>query len=320
MARRTRRTHSLITPARLRAGGVLLLAGALGAALGLTVVGGRRADSDLRRSQPVASRPVEKASQLRSRSTAARNPKGWERHASAFDDQGGPLMAVVIDDVGLDQEAARALIAIDAPLTLAFLPYAPQSPMLAKAAHDANRDVVVHMPMEPLGDEDPGPNALRVGLDGESVRRRVSDGLATFPRAVGLNNHMGSRFTADQDGMASVMQAIKPVDLIFLDSLTTSQSRGYDEAKRAGLTALRRDVFLDNQRDVEAILAQLDAAEDLARRRGHAIAIGHPHPETLEAIRGYLARDERVALAPISAIAARLRNADNPSPERSAAR
>ncbi|MBI1265525.1 MAG: divergent polysaccharide deacetylase family protein [Alphaproteobacteria bacterium] len=193
-----------------------------------------------------------------------------------------PMLAIIIDDVGPDVAVARRLIGLDPPVTLAILPYAALAPQLAREAQDARREVFVHLPMEPGGLDDPGPWALSRAHDARAIAARVRWAFGRMPGAAGFNNHMGSGFTSDADAMARVFAALAGSEaLVFVDSLTGPRSVAAEAARDAGFAALRRDVFLDNDRDQAAIAARLEEALALAASRGHAIAIGHPYPETL---------------------------------------
>lgn len=198
-----------------------------------------------------------------------------------------PRIALVIDDVGLDLDAAARVTDIPAALTIAVLPYAPASVDVAHGAGSAGHDVLVHMPMEPLGLADPGPNALRVGLDDDDLQARTLWAFARVPGAVGLNNHMGSRFTQDPGALRAALLAVSD-EALFLDSKTVPGSRGAAVARGLDMPVLERDVFLDHVIDPRQIVDQLAAAEELARTRGWAVAIGHPHDETLDALEDWL--------------------------------
>lgn len=193
----------------------------------------------------------------------------------------GPRIVLVIDDVGLDVAAARRVMDLPVTANLAILPYADAAASLASEAQARGLDVLVHMPMEPLGLADPGPNALRLGLSASDLAVRARWAMARIPGAIGFNNHMGSRFTQDPAALRQAMSAIVRDDLVFLDSRTSAQSRGGAVARGLGLDVLERDVFLDHVVEAEAIQARLDEAEALARRRGFAVVIGHPHDVTL---------------------------------------
>ncbi len=194
----------------------------------------------------------------------------------------GPRIVLVIDDVGLDLAAAQRVIDLPVATSLAVLPYADAATTVAQRARRAGRDVLVHMPMEPLGLADPGPNALRLGLEREDLELRARWAMARVPGAIGFNNHMGSRFTQDPAALRIAMSAIAEEGLIFLDSRTSAASRGSAVARGLGLDVLERDVFIDHELDADAILAALEEAETLALRRGHAVLIGHPHDITLD--------------------------------------
>ncbi len=193
-----------------------------------------------------------------------------------------PVLAIIMDDIGPDIAVARRVMALDPPVTLAILPYAAAAPALAREALEAGREVFVHLPMEPGGLDDPGPWALSRAQDDQAVSERVRWAFARVPGATGFNNHLGSGFTSDAQAMARVFAALTGSEaLIFVDSLTSPRSIAARSARDAGFPALRRDVFLDTDRDEAAISARLEEALALAASRGHAIAIGHPYRETL---------------------------------------
>ena len=203
-----------------------------------------------------------------------------------------PRIALVIDDVGLDMGAAERTANLGVSISMAVLPYAERSRSVAELVRGAGHDLLVHMPMEPLGLADPGPHALRVGLSEEELRLRVRWAFARVPGAIGLNNHMGSRFTQDSNVLRPVLEAVSEESGLFLDSMTTPHSRGAVIARGVGLTALERDIFLDHTIDRAAITARLDELEALASLRGWAIAIGHPHAETLDALEVWIGEVE----------------------------
>ncbi|MEC9250072.1 MAG: divergent polysaccharide deacetylase family protein [Pseudomonadota bacterium] len=203
-----------------------------------------------------------------------------------------PRIALVIDDVGLDVAAAQRTASLDAPITMAVLPYADASRDIAGLVREAGHDLLVHMPMEPLGLADPGPHALRVDQTAEELQLRVRWAFARVPGAVGMNNHMGSRITQDVSAMRPVLEVVSQEAGLFLDSMTTAESRGAAVARGLGLTAMERDIFLDHTIDPAAISARLDDVEALAHLRGWAIAIGHPHDATLDALEAWISEAE----------------------------
>ena len=132
-------------------------------------------------------------------------PPAWRRNAVPVSVQAGqPRIAIVLDDLGLDRAASRRAIDLPGPLTLAFLTYANDLERFAARARTAGHELLLHVPMEPIGHDDPGPEVLQTGMDPHELRRRIEWGLARFSGFVGINNHMGSKFTASVDGMAEI--------------------------------------------------------------------------------------------------------------------
>ena len=200
-----------------------------------------------------------------------------------------PMIAIVIDDVGIDQDRTRRAIALPPPLTMAFIPYGYNLKELTKLAHDGGHELIVHMSMQPNDPgANPGPNALLVTLEQDELMRRLVWALGRFPDYVGLSNHMGSKFTAWSKGMGLVLAELKARDLLFLDSLTAGGSVGYRLSRKIGLPFAVRDVFLDNDVAEGAIRNQLFELESVARRRGYAIGIGHPYDATIEVLAKWL--------------------------------
>jgi uncharacterized protein len=234
----------------------------------------------------------------------------WQRYAAtAPAGDGRPWVAVVIDDLGLDRKRSARTVALPGPLTLAWLPYAHDVTQQATVARARGHEILLHLPMQPQGKENPGPNALTVDLSSTEIRKRVAHGLALLPEAVGLNNHMGSRFTRDAAAMAPVVAELKERGQLFLDSRTALNSIAGDVAKAAGVPTTSRDVFLDNEPIPVAVAERLAETEALARKRGQAIAIGHPHDVTLDALEPWLRSlsARGLVLAPVSAIVKRER-------------
>lgn len=202
-------------------------------------------------------------------------------------------VALVIDDMGLDRRRSDRTVRLPGALTLAYLPYAQDLPGQTRAARAAGHEVILHMPMEPLGPHDPGPSALRATLGEEENLGRLRAALAAVPGAVGVNNHMGSRFTENAAALGPILAEIGARGLYFLDSRTSPRSLAYTTARELGVPALGRDVFLDDSNDPDAITTQIAAMEARARRTGSVIAIGHPREATLEALEAWLATAER---------------------------
>lgn len=230
----------------------------------------------------------------------------WQKNAVASHPPSGALrIAIVIDDVGIDRPRSERTLALPAPVTLAFLPYARDVRALARRAREDGHEILVHMPMEPMGGSvDPGPVTLTHAMTPERFNRLLAENLEALDGYVGINNHMGSRLTADPQAMARVMIQMRRRGLLFLDSRTVAQSVAADTAAAFGVPHAARDVFLDNDPDPAAVRAALARLEATARRNGSAIAIGHPKDATLAALESWIPTLEAkgFALVPISAL------------------
>ncbi len=221
---------------------------------------------------------------------------------------GRPAIALVIDDVGVDVKRSRRAVALEAPLTIAFLTYANDVAALATTARRNGHELIVHVPMEPIDlGSNTGPNALLATLDDGELMRRLRWALTRFDGYVGISNHMGSRFTAWEPGMRRVLGEIHKRGLLYLDSRTTPDSASTPLARALGLPYATRDVFLDNDPTADAVRRQLDELERIAKRRGYAIGIGHPREATIEVLSVWLreVKERGFVLVPISAIVQR---------------
>ena len=202
---------------------------------------------------------------------------------------GRPVLAIVIDDMGLGRPRALQVIGINGPLTLSLMTYADDLPGLVKQAHGAGHEVMAHLPMEPVNPkENPGRGALFGKMDDATIRQQIAEDLDGWSGYVGINNHMGSKFTADKAHMAVVMAELKTRGLMWLDSRTINDSAGPGAARAAGVPFITRDIFLDNVETVDAVRVQLELAKATAKSSGTAVAIGHPHDATIAALREWL--------------------------------
>jgi uncharacterized protein len=230
----------------------------------------------------------------------------WRQYALAVPDPGDrPMIAVVIDDMGMDRKRSARVTGLPGPLTLSFLTYADDLAKQGDRARSAGHELMLHVSMEPTSSTvDPGPNVLLASDPPDEIRRRLVWGLERFGGFVGINNHMGSKFTENRIGMDVVMAELKARGLLFLDSRTTPKSIGAVAARQAGVPAAQRNVFLDNVNEVAAVKARLAETERVAKRTGAAIAIGHPRDATLQALAEWVpALSERgFVLVPLSAI------------------
>ena len=211
-------------------------------------------------------------------------------HPPAPHTQGTAELAIIVDDLGHDRASADSLLALPFPITVSVLPHLAFSSDVAEEAYRRGDQVMLHLPMESLSEGEPSEGAvpesieLRVGMDRSQVASTVDAMLESVPHVAGVNNHQGSRATADPALMQALMPVLRERSLFFIDSRTTAVTVAFDSAETAGVRAASRKVFLDDTQTREAVLAQLDLAARDALRDGSAIAIGHPHPATIAAL------------------------------------
>jgi uncharacterized protein len=259
---------------------------------------------------PEAPKPVEEAAfrpPAPPRVAAAR--PAWVRFAVPAPPSGNrPLVAVVLDDLGLDRARTAEAIQLPGPLTLSFMTYASDLGPQTEAARQAGHELFLHVPMEAVDRHaDPGPRGLFTSQSRDEILDRLRWGLGRFDGFVGINNHMGSKFTSDARAMTPVIEELRARGLVFLDSRTSPASSGIRLANAYGVPHAARDVFLDDDQTPSAIAKQLARVEELARQHGTAIAIGHPHDTTITALRAWLPKvdGKELVLVPISAVVRR---------------
>jgi len=205
----------------------------------------------------------------------------------------GPKLAIILDDLGNDREAAEAVFALHYPLTISVLPYHAHSTEIAEEAQRRGMEVMLHLPMRAIANETPEAHQLEAGMSSEEVARALNGMLESVPTASGVNNHEGSLATTDVKLMAELMPLLKQKDLFFVDSRTTAATVAFEAAEHSGVRSGFRNVpFLDDVQDAGAIRKQLELAFRGAKQKGAAIAIGHPHAETLQALKEILPRAE----------------------------
>ena len=231
----------------------------------------------------------------------------WRRNAVAAPAADGRYrIAVIIDDLGPSPTAFDRVAALPAPLTVAIMSYAEEAPKLAQLARKAGHEVLVHVPMEPEGNVNPGPHALTTEQTRAAFEQQLAWDLDRFEGYVGINNHMGSKVTASTERMSWLFEELEQRGLMFVDSRTTKETVAPMLAEHFGLPFAERDVFLDNEFGADAVEAQLKVLESEARKYGYAVAIGHPHTGTIAALKAWLPTlaDRGYVLVPVSDIAA----------------
>jgi len=199
------------------------------------------------------------------------------------------MVAIIIDDLGMGGKVTRELLAIDCPLNFSILPFLPHSKDTAREARKRGFLVMLHLPMEPKGypgpDKDPGKGAIFVNTSRKEIAKIIAQDLSGIPYVQGVNNHTGSRLTENKEIVDLILKELKKRKLFFVDSKTSPNSIAYREAKRLGLRSGERDVFLDNEIDLDYIKGQIRLLARIALKEGQAIGIGHPHSLTARAIK-----------------------------------
>ena len=216
-------------------------------------------------------------------------------------------VALIVDDMGNSLEALDVLLGMGQPLTVAVLPDSAWASHTARIAHENGLEILLHIPLESLNGYDPeggGNGTLLAAMTAEEIRRSFEAGWSRVPHAKGVNNHTGSRFTADREAMRALLAPIKDRGLFFVDSRTTAGSVAYAEARRMGVPAAERDVFLDADEDRGRIRGRLLELFQKAKKSGQAVGICHPIPETLEVLRTSFRLFESYGLevVPVSAL------------------
>ena len=221
----------------------------------------------------------------------SRTARAWNSMAALWGPTRRPQIALIIDDIGQNRKRAREFMEIDIALTFSILPHLPYSSDLAEEMNRIGYEVMLHQPMEPYNTtQDPGPGALYVGDDKERIAEVMESNICNIPHAVGVNNHMGSKFTDSGDDVSKALKVVKQKNLFFVDSWTSSHSKALAISKSFGIPTLGRRIFLDNVREESAVLARLALLKQSALRTGQAVGIGHPVSCTARAINRF-ARD-----------------------------
>ncbi|NNM99076.1 MAG: divergent polysaccharide deacetylase family protein [Candidatus Eremiobacteraeota bacterium] len=198
---------------------------------------------------------------------------------------GRARLALIVDDCGQWLHIEEGYISLPIPLTLAVLPELRYSTRIADEAHAAGKGVMLHLPMQPIAALNPGPGKIMVSMNDETIEAQVARDIDAVPYAEGANNHEGSRATSDPRVMAAVMRVFRRRGLFFIDSRTIATTVAQRTARAYGVPNAARDVFLDDRNTLPAVEAQLRLAARIALAHGSAIAIGHPRPATLAAVR-----------------------------------
>lgn len=215
-----------------------------------------------------------------------------------------PTIAIIIDDMGNHLKTGNQLIDMPYPLTLAFLPHRKHTSELARKAHRLNKEIMLHIPMANTLGLDLGPGGLTVGMKKADLTHTLRKAIQSIPYVQGVNNHMGSALTQRRVEMSWVMEEIYHYPLYFVDSRTIASSVAIDTAQKNHIPSLSRDVFLDHWQTRKSIHNQFNRLIDVAKKKGTAIAIGHPHKVTTDYLEWALPKldQEGIRIATVSAL------------------
>jgi hypothetical protein len=217
------------------------------------------------------------------------------------------IAAIIIDDMGNSLDALQDVFDLDIPVTVSILPRSPHALETAQAAHDRRLEVLLHLPCESLNHQEVQPPlspVIRTDMGPGEIRALAAEALDSVPFVTGVNNHMGSKLTKDRAAMTPILDVLKARKLFFIDSMTGGRSVAYDQARRMGVPAAYRHVFLDSEVGADYSRDRLVELFELAQKNGKAVAIGHPFPETFRALRHCRALADKygVRLVAVSAV------------------
>lgn len=206
-------------------------------------------------------------------------------HAADPAPQPRGYISIIIDDLGYRLHDDLRAVALPGPVVCAIMPHAPYSTELAHIAFKQGKDVILHQPLEALEkNEFLGPGALTLEMTEKEFLRTFASNMKSVPHLIGINNHMGSLLTQHPGAMAWLMGSIKERKMLFVDSITSDNSVAAAIAHEKQVPYLERDIFFDNVQDIATIRKQFDKLVKIARIRGTAVGIGHPHPETMDVL------------------------------------
>ena len=216
-----------------------------------------------------------------------------------------PKVAIIIDDLGYDKKIAEKLSKLNLKLTFSILPHSPFQDSIARLSKDKGLETMLHLPMEPIEYPavNPGPGTLLTSMTPDQLIHQLKKNLKAVPYIKGVNNHMGSKLTAESSQMYQIFSILKKRDLYFIDSRTSAQTLGKPSARMFQIAFAERDVFLDHRQEAQFIRRQIRGLIQIARHNGYAVAIGHPHLITYEILREMLPDlQKNVQLVPASKI------------------
>jgi len=216
-----------------------------------------------------------------------------------------PLVAIIIDDMGYDKKIAKKFSQLNNGITFSILPHSPYQESVSRLAHKNGVSTMLHLPMEPFEypQVDPGPGTLLTTMSPDQLIRTLKNNLAAVPNIKGVNNHMGSKMTAESSQLYQIFSILKKRNLFFIDSRTSVKTVCKPSARLFQIPFAQRDVFLDHLQEPDFIRKQIKELIRIAQRHGHAVGIGHPHTTTYEILREMMpGLQKKVKLVPASEI------------------
>ncbi len=215
-----------------------------------------------------------------------------------------PVIAVVIDDMGISAKRTADIASLKGNLTASFLTYSRHLEEQINNSVSQGQEIMIHVPMEALKATDIAPDVLTTDMTMDEIKANLRKMFQKFQGIKGVNNHMGSKLTEDKSRMVAIMQVLKEEGMFFLDSKTSPKSKAEDAARESGIAYAHRHIFLDNNNDKAYILRQLQKTEKLAYKNGYAIAIGHPKTQTYAALKEWLpsVKEKGIEIVPLSRI------------------
>ena len=214
-----------------------------------------------------------------------------------------PSMVIIIDDLGYNLANGLGAVNLPGPITLAVMPHTPHGALLARLGNEADKQIMLHVPMQSHAGLRLGPGGLTSDMDEQEFKKVLRANFVSVPYAAGLNNHMGSALTEQNLPMQWTMDIANELNLFFVDSRTSAQSVALQQAMAQAVPALTRDVFLDNDTSTEALEKQFQQAMDIANKHGFAVLIGPPSPATTAFLNKSLGRLDEAGIKLTSASA-----------------
>ena len=194
---------------------------------------------------------------------------------------------IILDDLGY-RPSDVAAFSLPKEITFSILPQTPLASEIAHRADKEGRAVMLHMPMQAQSGKNMGPLGLTTDMFAGAITHNLRKAMKSVPNAVGVNNHMGSAFTGQPEAMEALLKEVKRQGLFFVDSRTTVLTKGEEIAERLGVPNASRQVFLDHKLEHAFLLKQFNQMKRIAKKNGHVVVIGHPHPETVDFLKTYL--------------------------------